>query len=406
MDNKRINMVMFLLLSGVSCLSFSETFAKLTCKFSNIAWITNFTDLLLIDDVFIIEDVKDSSGKKYGVEESVRIPSTSEYEDLTDEEYQKIVEEIKKYNSSADIPENKPDYTTFQNLVNDIFSGEENVGGSKDITVTGGGNNYDGYYYVPQSTFEEMIGSDSATNFQTKNQYSIANVGTRGFVVSNYTEEPLLVVFDVYYYAPKSDSSSSSISCGLYNVSLHGDNLDLSSDNMMKTEFLSKYTKKEGGFLGFGGTEHTYYYYFMNEVANVESSRIGDGKQVVQGYNNYHYPYHVHINPYAVKKDPDLLSVYQGYESGNSNVHFNGFMSTNNFSLGDVDLKYNLRDFIIPADKKNYIFNLSFYCGNKFGVVNSSGLSYAFLAGIEMSAIPITDGGEIDLWLQANEPID
>lgn len=413
MYNKKTNLLLSLLLTIVSATTFSETFSKLTSKFNGLAWLTNFTGFTLIEDVFVIQNNKgESTNNKFGADGSIHVPTKEEYGTAFDQEdYNEFVENIKKYDSSASFPETMPStYKEFQDLINSTYIGnEDNVGDTNDgyINVTGE-NSYDGYYYMPQSKFESIINGQSATNFAQKNEYAIGNVGAKAYSVSNYSDQPMLISFSMYYYSLESNSSSRTISCGIYNVTNHlNETITKDSDELLKGEFVCKYTAKEGGIFGLvGGTEYTYYYFFMDDIPNVQSERTGGGKQVEDPNGSsfsgtkYYYPYYVNINPYSIKLDPNLKEYYENLaaSNGQTNVRFNGFDSTT------IDTRFLLSDFIVPANKKNYIFNVNLYCGSTYGAINTSNVRYAFLAGIEMNASPIYKGDSIDNWILNNEP--
>lgn len=385
---KNINSILLTVLAFTTCVTFSETFSKLTSKFSNLAWVTKFTELILGEDVFVIEDPNDFSGNQLGVDGAIRIPTSTEYKNMSEEEYDALVEKLKKYDSTASFSENKPSYSDFQNEVNAMYAGEDNLSGG--ITVTGS-NSYDGYYYMPQSEFDDLMSeSKSPEDFAKYHPYSLGNVGTRGFTLSNYTNTPMLMEFDLYYYAPELNSSSNSLSCGVNNVTNNGENITSSDAQMLKCEFVNQVD--------------TVFHFYKEGIANAKSQRVGDGKQVVDpdgdlllGFiprKKYYYPYHSIISPYDIKQDWDLQSYYQSLGT-----------ATDGFGVdkSKVDLRFLVSDFIIPPDKKNYIYNLSMYCGSTFGAIDTSELDFAFITGIEIKITPISKGDEVDTYISTNE---
>lgn len=384
---KNINSILLSVLAFTTCVTFSETFSKLTSKFSNLAWVTKFTDLILGEDVFVIEDGSYSSGKQFGIEEAIRVPSSKEYQTMTEEEYDEMVENIKNQTGYTNFPDSLPSYTDFQQHINNAFSDEENASGG--VAVTGGSNSYDGYYYVSQSQFEKLKDTASnADNFAQTNTYALGNIGTKGFTFSNYSDNPMLVIFNLYYYLLEIDSSSTSISCGVYNYTKHEGQVSIDSDHLLKCEFVNQVDSK--------------FNFYKSTIANAESLRTGDGKQVRDGgfkifgswlNPEWYYPYHSIVNAYNIKKDPDLKTHYSSMGTVGQ-----GFDQTSS-----VDLKFSLSDFILPPDKKNYIFNLNIYCGPNFGDLNKTSLDYSFVAGIEITTIAINEGDEIDVYVKNNE---
>ena len=386
---KKRNIINFSLFFSVIpvTLSLSTTFAKFTFEKTGTIWTIDFTKLSLTDKLYIIEDPNGfQSGNYFGNEGAIRIPSETEYNNLSDERKQELIDEIKKYDSS--FGNEFASYQDFCDAVNKTYSNESNSSGS--LSVSGGSSNYDGYYYFPQSKFDTITKDYSSSSFvqsveEGGSPYAIGNVKDVIFNVSNSTDIPMLVSFDIYYYAQKSDSESKSFTCGIYNNTLHGDNLLYTDVNVMKGEFLSLYTRN----LIF--REYTYYYFFKDKIANVNSMRTGGDLNVDDDGTEY-YPYKATMNPYYIKKDPDLKTYYESINTA-SNPRYSGFGSTTN------DLDYNLSDFILPAHSSLYSFNVALFCGTQYGVNNSSSAGYAFVAGIEMKVEPISKYPDINDYL-------
>lgn len=382
---KIVKPISLTLLLSASVLTFSPTFSKYTINKNGIAWTIDFTTYRLLDTVHTITDKDANSGKLYGAEGAFRIPTAEELLNMTEDEYNGIINDIKILDASiTGLPSyeevstdpNGEAYKQFIAAIDGNSVINDDRGGSEHKNPSA----YEGYYYFSQSAFEKLVGEYS--NFGD-NPYAIKNISDIVFNVVNDSGEPLLLCFDIHYYSKKVNDAANSVSFALYNTTKRGENLTNSNDKVLKGEFPIKYT---GGLLS-GEWRKNVVKYTKTGIANVLGSRIGGGCQVNDD-GEFYYPCLGEINPYDIKKDPILNLNTDQWSEIYGGAAIDKYVSGET-SAESINTNYNLNDFVIPSTGELYTFNLSLFYGNNFG--SNTGDGYAFLAGIEMYTIPITD---------------
>lgn len=389
--NRFINITLLTMLTFLSCLNFSSSFAKFTSKYIGLGWLTDFTSFKLLDKVHIITESGSSSGKLYGAEGSFKAPTAENLAEMTEDEYNNIVETIKSLDPSVQLP-------SYENRNNDsnsngILDFYDVINSSSLNDTSKSPSEYGGHYYFPQDKFNDFV--EEGDKF-VNNPYAIRNISDIAFNVLNNTDKPLLLCFDVYYYQAKANNAANSISFALYNTTLRGDHLDYNNSKVLKGEFPIKY---DTGLI----TKTAVVAFYKQKIPNVLGHRTGGGCEVVDKsssslFNNgtEYYPCAGYINPYNIKVDPILSldkinTVFSGIKQFNSNEP----------DSSAIDINYNLNDFVIPSTGEVYSYNLSLFYGNTFGKNNNDG--YAFLAGIEIYTIEITS--EVQARLDADKSL-
>lgn len=382
MDLKKVLRITALtIIVSSSILTFSETFSRYTFTKSGVAWTIDFTTYKLLESVHVITESRVNSGKLYGAEGAFKIPSAEELLNMTEEEYNVIIENILFSNSNL----NKDSLPTYQEVhtdanndgKSDAYDEFMNVLNSNFTDTNKTPSNYEGHYYFPQAEFNKYLNDGKFS----ENPYAIKNIDDVVFNVANESGEPLLVCFNIYYYNGKASDKENSVSFSLYNTTIRGDKLDYNNQYTLKGEFP---IKNDNGIT-----------YFKAQIPNVIGHRTGGGCEVVDpndkpwydfwGNGKEYYPCVGFINPFNIKEDPILtqakLEAYFGTLAG--------FNSGETVLASEMKINYNLNDFVIPSTGEIYSFNLSLFYGSTFGT--NTGDGYAFLAGIEMYTVPITD---------------
>lgn len=379
---KMCTSIIYLFLVVVSSLSFSYTFAKFTYKSSGLAYLIEFTKFLLLDDAFIIEDVKgDFSNKFFGPEDSVYVPTSEEsFLEMSEEQYNDFIDGVNQYiekngKTPVDWPdynENGSNYKEIMDILNEVYADEF----FDDETM----ESYKGYYFFPDSEFLE---GDSGSFWGDDDtfvhpDYLISNIKNVVYTVYNNTEEDMIITFGLHYYAQKTSNSANAISFGLYNTSKRGDSLDTNNANIVKGEF-PNITKNSAQYV-----------FYEQTIPNVCVKRSGGSVKVEDDKvidNIEYYPHATIVNPYEIKKKPTLVN--EDYIDYNIST-----VSATNASYMDDD--FDLNDFIIKKGEM-YDFNLSLYYGG-YGS-NNNNADFSFLAAIELRSEPISKYPDIANYL-------
>lgn len=354
----KIQSLLMLILTPIILLSVPKTSAKYLTTIEGVAWENYFTAFSQLKEVFYIT-----------------------------QEDEKIEDLWGAINSDA--------------VINDIGGGKKIT---KDKSIG------DGDYY----TFGELTNNnndvDSDVIKEAYSEYLIENLNGIELNVVNQTDKPVVVVFKIYYYAPKYATYSSisgrisetgtALSFEVYNTieNINGKVDENGRNAALRGEFIVN----AGSSYFPDGKYNNLVEMPVERTSGAADSEIELDPGLFWGGTIY-YPHRAVINPYEILYNPSTNVKYPKTYINESNeevIYRNvagdsmafkypayDIQTSNNANHENIMKYVDINDFILEPSEAGS-FNLSLYYGN---LTNTTNDTVSFVTSLSMVSIPLED---------------